>query len=155
MKRWLRRLVKWTGATASVLLVVVWIGSAWWCSGVEIDRVAEAGVISGRVYVQWFDPRLGSWAMPEWWDTVRHFETFKWWFEARSTNWGSAGAAHWLTTVSIPIWSLAALTSAPTVLMFWRDLRNRRRAHTCIKCGYDLRGKLAAGCPECGFNREE
>ena len=25
----------------------------------------------------------------------------------------------------------------------------------CLKCGYDLRGKLDAGCPECGWNRAE
>ncbi len=31
----------------------------------------------------------------------------------------------------------------------------RRRRGRCIKCDYDLRGDLDAGCPECGWNREE
>ena len=31
----------------------------------------------------------------------------------------------------------------------------RRRRGRCPKCGYDLRGDLAAGCPECGWGREE
>lgn len=26
-------------------------------------------------------------------------------------------------------------------------------ANVCPKCGYSLRGQLAAGCPECGWNR--
>jgi len=31
---------------------------------------------------------------------------------------------------------------------------NRRLRGQCIMCGYDLRGDLAAGCPECGWNRD-
>jgi hypothetical protein len=30
----------------------------------------------------------------------------------------------------------------------------RRRRRRCPKCGYDLRGQLGAGCPECGWNRQ-
>jgi len=29
----------------------------------------------------------------------------------------------------------------------------RRKRGRCVKCGYDLRGDVAAGCPECGWNR--
>jgi len=31
----------------------------------------------------------------------------------------------------------------------------RRKRGRCPRCGYDLRGDLAAGCSECGWNREE
>ena len=24
----------------------------------------------------------------------------------------------------------------------------------CVKCGYDLRGDMEQGCPECGWNRD-
>lgn len=36
-----------------------------------------------------------------------------------------------------------------------RAIRNRRRARhgCCPVCAYDLRGDLAAGCPECGWGR--
>ncbi len=34
-----------------------------------------------------------------------------------------------------------------------RALRTRRGL--CPMCGYDLRGNLDAGCPECGWNRAE
>ena len=40
---------------------------------------------------------------------------------------------------------------APFVLR--RHIR-RKRGH-CIKCGYDLRGDFAAGCPECGWRRQD
>ena len=35
-----------------------------------------------------------------------------------------------------------------------RRMIRRKRGH-CIKCGYDLRGDFFAGCPECGWRREE
>lgn len=31
----------------------------------------------------------------------------------------------------------------------------RYRRDQCIACGYDLRGDFSAGCPECGWRREE
>jgi len=31
----------------------------------------------------------------------------------------------------------------------------RRRRGRCVKCGYDLRGEINNGCPECGWNRSE
>ena len=31
----------------------------------------------------------------------------------------------------------------------------RRKRGRCVKCGYDLRGDLDTGCPECGWNRNE
>ena len=34
--------------------------------------------------------------------------------------------------------------------------RHLRRKHGhCLSCGYDLRGDLVGGCPECGWNRED
>ncbi|MFG0252059.1 MAG: hypothetical protein ACF8NJ_04210 [Phycisphaerales bacterium JB038] len=35
-----------------------------------------------------------------------------------------------------------------------RQLRRRRRGY-CLACGYDLRGELGGGCPECGWGRGE
>lgn len=33
--------------------------------------------------------------------------------------------------------------------------RSRRRAGRCEACGYDLAGRVAEGCPECGWGREQ
>jgi len=47
------------------------------------------------------------------------------------------------------IWAL--LLVAPGIIR----LTLRRRRGRCPRCGYDLRGQLDAGCPECGWNRME
>jgi len=31
----------------------------------------------------------------------------------------------------------------------------RARRGRCPRCGYELRGNMNAGCPECGWNRQE
>ena len=33
--------------------------------------------------------------------------------------------------------------------------RVRKRRGKCLQCGYDLRGDFSAGCPECGWRRED
>ena len=33
--------------------------------------------------------------------------------------------------------------------------RLRKRRGLCVRCGYDLRGNFSAGCPECGWRRED
>ncbi|MCH8260894.1 MAG: hypothetical protein IIC46_11885 [Planctomycetes bacterium] len=62
-----------------------------------------------------------------------------------------------------PIWPGFALNTifyAVIVWMMWsstfaaRRFMARRRGH-CIKCGYGLRGEMSAGCPECGWRRED
>lgn len=46
------------------------------------------------------------------------------------------------------LWALAFLA-----LPEWRRARRRGRG-LCERCRYDLCGQAAAGCPECGWNRE-
>jgi len=48
---------------------------------------------------------------------------------------------------AILIW---LLTPGPLGLRWLIRLKRGR----CPKCGYDLRGQLEAGCPECGWNRQ-
>ena len=62
-----------------------------------------------------------------------------------------------------PIWPGFAINTifyAAIVWMLWsspfaarRMIRHKRGR--CIKCGYDLRGDFSAGCPECGWRRED
>jgi hypothetical protein len=45
------------------------------------------------------------------------------------------------------------------MILFWlihdrQKWRRRREGGQCVNCGYDLRGDMAAGCPECGWGRE-
>ncbi|MEE9128821.1 MAG: hypothetical protein V3T84_02300 [Phycisphaerales bacterium] len=66
----------------------------------------------------------------------------------------------------IPIWSGLFLDSvfyAVCILAIFFGLTGpgivagtiRRKRGQCIKCGYDLRGNLSHGCPECGWQRED
>ena len=58
--------------------------------------------------------------------------------------------------VSLPFWSLAALTGFPFLLSavtFRRRCRAARRSKgLCVHCGYDLRA-TPDRCPECGIPR--
>ncbi len=63
----------------------------------------------------------------------------------------------------VPIWSGFAINTVLYAAILWlltlgpftlrRFIRHKRGL--CIKCGYDLRGDFSAGCPECGWRREE
>ncbi len=61
-----------------------------------------------------------------------------------------------------PIWSGFAMNTAFYAAILWlltlgtfalRRLIRRKRG-LCVPCGYDLRGDLEHGCPECGWRRE-
>ena len=62
-----------------------------------------------------------------------------------------------------PLWPGFAVNTLFYTAVLWLPLcgpfvlrrQIRRRRGRCIRCGYDLRGDLDAGCPECGWNREE
>ncbi len=61
----------------------------------------------------------------------------------------------------LPVWPSFLVNTVFYAAILWllipgpfvlRRLIRRRRVH-CINCGYDLRGDLDAGCPECGWGR--
>ena len=136
--------MKWSGAAATVLLLVVWVGSACWHFGFFLEPTGGMTVHAGRVRIGWDEPwsivPVGGWSLLE----PRSY-TFDWWFDGwRGTIWSGATR----TYVFIPIWVLVLLFATPT-LWLWRCDR-RRQPGLCIKCGYDLRGADHKVCPECG-----
>ena len=56
---------------------------------------------------------------------------------------------------AVAIW-LGLLCAVRAVAMWLRETRRGYRAWDgrCEECGYDLRGDLSGGCPECGWNHE-
>ncbi len=61
-----------------------------------------------------------------------------------------------------PIWPGFAVNTVFYAALLWPlscgpfALRRhiRRKRGLCVACGYDLRGGLEHGCPECGWRRE-
>lgn len=145
-----RRAVKWGWAILTGALLAAWIGTVWWdhtwcVSGISL-RGAFVTVSSGRLDVGrtddfvWplSDPPSGYVAIAP--EPVG----FKWWF-----HWHDDSTARYL---GIPLWALAAILLAVTILAWRRDGRvGRQRPPLCIKCGYDRTGIGATSrCPECG-----
>ncbi len=144
MRKRLRSTIKWGGTVLTVLLLVVWVGSAWWGAGCWLEPTTELWVYAGRIFIGWQEPWSiipvdCSWIPPE-----RQSEPFSWWFERRRYTWGGGT----FTIVLIPIWALVVLVATPTVWIWYRD--RRKQPSLCVKCGYDLRGADHAACPECG-----
>ena len=61
-----------------------------------------------------------------------------------------------------PIWPGFAVNTIFYATLLWLFIfaayalrrRARRKRGLCVACGYDLRGNLPQGCPECGWRRE-
>ena len=139
----IRKTVKWGGAVVTVLLVVVWIGSAWRGGGWMSRHGAGLAVMPGTFVLSLqsfpYENEFAGWGL-------RHApEPMRWWFMGGRGNFG------W--NFWIPIW-LPVLLSALATGAAWRldALASRRaRAGFCPKCNYDRIGLVPqAVCPECG-----
>ena len=53
-----------------------------------------------------------------------------------------------------PIWRGFAINTVFYAALLWIVTLGPGTAR-CINCGYDLRGEFSAGCPECGWRRED
>jgi len=136
----------------TVLLVIVWIESAWACIGYLSEWGAGFGIDGGVLYAalpKW----TGEYAGTSWQDC----ECGWMWGEADAPKlrWSGSwqrGSSFWFA-FDLPLWIPSLLCTAGTIFA-WRldDIARRRvRAGFCPKCDYDRTG-LAAGavCPECG-----
>jgi glycerol-3-phosphate acyltransferase PlsY len=58
---------------------------------------------------------------------------------------------------SFVAWNLPLTLTAALVPLVHRRSMNSTRARRgqCIQCGYDLRGNMDQGCPECGWGRKK
>ena len=144
MRRRLRSTIKWSGAVATVLLLVVWVGSRWWACSIGIPHAGNVNMGGGSLTFQGTNsaslrPNAFSWSGPH-----RNIMAFEWWFHYHRLS----RAGETITLVFIPVWALVVLTAVPTAWLWCRD--RRRAPGLCIKCGYDLRGTDHKVCPECG-----
>ena len=147
MRKRLRSTIKWGGAVLTVLLLVVWVGSAWWwCNFIPRSVSYAMAIERGTLAVEWVTPAP---TLPDrylGWHTgwSRPFRLM-WWFRLESGTVVRGGTA---TEVVVPLWFGAFSFGLPTIILWFGD--RRRAPGLCIKCGYDLRGNASGVCPECG-----
>lgn len=150
MRTRLRSTIKWSGTVLTVLLLVVWVGSAWWGFGGLVGRTTIAGIDSGGLFVRYESSNMlaqmvanGEWPTPVW----RHRAGVHWWVYWRQYRSSLSGALLRMDAY-VPIWTVLLVLSVPTCYLWYRD--RRRPPGLCSKCGYDLRGTDHDVCPECG-----
>ena len=140
--------VKWGGAGLTVLLLVVWVGSAWllaswsWPYGC-LTQVREGVVRVERDVAVYETPSIFER------DVIsEHAFRLDWRFKFRDygNNW----------VAEVPLWALTLPTLALTIFAWHRDAAIRRRLRSgCCPCGYDRAGLAAMSvCPECGAQAE-
>lgn len=145
----LRRIAKWTGVAATVLIGATDALSQRWCVHRFDSRGGVTALHRGGIGRDWLDPaysRSGYW--PPGWRIEPAYRGYLWW---PSWSANSVGRELW-----VPIWIPLALAAAPTAILFHRDRRRHPRnlpGH-CRTCGYNLAGLSPDGpCPECGTPR--
>ncbi len=152
-----RRILKWAGLVASLLIGVAWMISltrSWWYAwdteylGRTTGPVGSGGYwVSVDFIVSLSKGCLvfgrGNYSLPA---------------RGSSSGWmgsslvpagdlyGRVGNA-W--QISLPLLVLLAFTSIPTAFLWWLDRRRIAPGH-CQKCGYNLTGNTSGICPECG-----
>ncbi len=148
----LRRIEKWAGLVISVAVVVIAVASGWWFgywASSPPDERQFVFVVS-RGQVGFVDvPRMRPSGFQEGWHLLDGRAAYLWSWN----SWFKLGWCRSVRVVVIPLWMLLLVVAAPTARFWWLDGRRPRPGH-CHKCGYDLRGNLAGGCPECGWGRE-
>jgi hypothetical protein len=139
----IRKFFKWGGLVVSVLLLTVWVGSAFvtcsWMSG----SGHEIALDKGRIFYQWYQrtkqPQL---PVSKWWTRPQPQISFALDYAQSNVRW----------FVAIPVWPFVALSLATTAAAWRMDIIARRKSRLggCPACGYDRTGLApAAPCPEC------
>ena len=80
MRKPSRNTIKWSGTVLTVMLVVVWVGSAWWAAGFLLPPTVSLFVFAGRVNIGWKEP----WSIipvDGLWQCAQHSFPFSWWFD--------------------------------------------------------------------------
>ena len=143
-----RRMLKWVGMAACVLLLGSLVAS-WRWSLLWVDQAREARfqVAWGGV---WMMPDVG-WAAihvmsgpqpdPGWhvWDSEPGRRI---WLPVLSSGYGGP-------SIAVPFWLPLIILGCPTAYLWWRNTK-RPPKHCCQHCGYNLTGNVSGKCPECG-----
>ncbi len=149
----IRRILKWTGLIACVLIVVAWGVSLRW----RVERYEShihATLLGGQVYVYWFSGQKQATAAGRWRVSWSSTSSFGYGFRWPYANYEPSPDPPYsirqpLWQVILPLWLPLLIAAIPTAFLWHRDRRCHPLGH-CRKCGYDLRGNESGRCSECG-----
>ena len=136
--------MKWAGFVASVMLLVVWIGSGWFSACWAFPSRLYLEVEYGFMEIDYTPFRQVAGPPTGW-----NFDTHPFWLGWRPSAKGRMDTF----MISLPLWIPELCTVILTATAWRLDTLARRRAHAgaCRKCGYSLTGLApGAACPECG-----
>jgi len=141
-----RRILKWTGVVACVLILVAWGTTAHHCihhSGRGWTAGLSEGVLILTVPADHFIPHICT-KRPDFSVEVleREWLCQTWPSFSYETN-------PVRRTVLIPLWLPFLIVALPTAFLFYRDRKRIPQGH-CSTCGYNLTGAEHERCPECG-----
>ena len=164
-----RRRHKWTGLVLCVLLLGVYVASAWYQAWWVIVKPNQEVFIRGghgALLFEWidFDALPSSLPFRDEWFFFRqvHSPWIELWPRWVMQGTGSPPVSPGLRSMlrrrgtpaftwsyaTLPLWFPLLLIAAPTALLWYTD--RRAKPWQCAKCRYDLRGITATVCPECG-----
>lgn len=166
-RRFLRRLVKWTGLITAPILIVAAVWSFCFSTRLEIRGTRSEFILeNGRAVIVSVS---SYWKVGDVPYTIPAFRQFNmtvhridpslsdwWWFpvDLRSARHGGRRWDHH----GVALWFALLVVCAPGLLLTRLDRRAARRNRTnrCVKCNYDLTGLPAgAPCPECAARPDD
>lgn len=135
-------LIAFVAAAVSLVLIFVWIASAWVTFIVWPTDGSWNGITAGHLFFHGEGQRTNAFE----WYLGRTDEPFRWGF-----SYYRYGPVY---GIDVPLWLLATISLTVTVIA-WRmgaTSRMRRLLGRCVQCGYDRAGLApSATCPECGL----
>ena len=141
----LRRIFKWAGLIACVLIVVAWgVSLKCWVARYGLEVVVTLD--DGNAIVGWPSHYWGP--VPRWHtsETIPG-HSFQYGFVWPAVHRQPSGPP--LTVIHLPFWFPLLVVAIPTAILWHRDRRRIPPGH-CRKCGYDLTGNESGRCSEGG-----
>ena len=155
----IRRILKWTGLIACVLIVVAWgVSLRWFVEGSCVTRkyelvrgvVADGMLLANRIGLSSKTQMLGI-HFPSRWD-VYAANPGKYQFGFRWPSIARRGQR--VYAVRLPLWLPLLVVGLPTAFLWYRDRRRHPPGH-CRKCGYNLTWNESGICSECRVHYQE
>ncbi len=141
----IRRIGKWAGLVACVLIAGGWAASMRCSVGYRATH-AYFGLSSGSIVLSFLHPSSSGTIGPPGPTIGWRVQAVYWW--PRRESWMLSGPLVVGWYIVVPLWIPFAAFAIPTAWLGWRD-RGPPLGH--CRCGYDLAGLApGAACPECG-----